>query len=353
MKKTVLVLFGGVSSEHEISRLSVTSVLNHIDRENNIPLAVGITKDGTWLQYTGDVSLIKDGSWEKEEDHLFPCILSPDRSHHGILVYIDGTWVVERVDVVFPVLHGKNGEDGTIQGLLELADIPYVGCGVVGSANCMDKDIAKTLFSAAGVPNAKWITVRSTDVIDVATLERDIAQSLGYPAFIKPANAGSSVGVSRIDGADQLVEALKLAFAQDKKLIIEEAIYGAEVECGIIGNDFPVPSTVLGEIVPLRGVYDYEGKYMDGSTELHIPARISMEQTAIIKEMAVRAYKALDCRGLARVDFFALPNGDIILNEINTLPGFTSISMYPKLFMASNMSYQEIIGKLIELALEK
>ena len=159
--------------------------------------------------------------------------------------------------------------------------------------------------------------------------------------------------MSRIDGADQLVEALKLAFAQDKKLIIEEAIYGAEVECGIIGNDFPVPSTVLGEIVPLRGVYDYEGKYMDGSTELHIPARISMEQTAIIKEMAVRAYKALDCRGLARVDFFALPNGDIILNEINTLPGFTSISMYPKLFMASNMSYQEIIGKLIELALEK
>lgn len=353
MKQTIAVLFGGVSSEHEVSRMSVTSVLQNIDRERYLPVMVGITTDGRWLCYDGSPDAILGGEWERDEEHLHPCVISPDRSHHGMLVNRPEGWQVVRLDAVFPVLHGRNGEDGTIQGLLEMAGIPYVGCGVISSANCMDKDAAKRLFTAAGIPTAHWITVTKGSC-DLIELDRRICKELRYPVFIKPANAGSSVGVSKVENKAALEAALELAFAHDQKVIVEEMLHGAEVESAVLGNADPIAADVVGEIVPVRGLYDYEGKYLDGSTKLNIPAQISESQAQAVREMAVRAYRALECRGLARVDFFALTDGTrVMLNEINTMPGFTSISMYPKLFVASGITYQQLITRLIELALER
>ena len=349
-QKKVAVLFGGVSSEHEVSRLTAASVLRNLDRTLWEPVPVGITRDGRWLLYRGPVEAIPDGSWENDPGCL-PAVLSPDRGHRGLL-----TETGERVeiDVIFPALHGKNGEDGSIQGLAALAGIPCVGCGVLSSALCMDKDAAKVVLTAHGIPNARWLTVRLEDRDDGALAEKIAGDSgLGWPVFVKPARAGSSVGVSRVEGPDSLSDALDIAFREDRKVIVEEAIRGAEVECAVIGNFtdlFAAPS--LGEIVPKRGLYDYEGKYLDGSTDLYIPARIPEEQAEAIGQTALEAYRALGCTGLARVDFFALPDGGHILNEINTLPGFTNISMYPKLMTASGMSYPELLTRLIRLALE-
>jgi len=246
-----------------------------------------------------------------------------------------------------------NGEDGTLQGLLELARLPYVGCGVTGSANCMDKDIAKRLFAAAGIPTARGFTVYRGEVPSPTELAAKVEAELGWPVFVKPVNLGSSVGVSRACDAEELAAAMEEALRYDCKVLVEEAITGAEVECAVMGNHHnAIPSDVIGEIVPLREMYDYEGKYLDGSTQLYIPARIPEAQTELIRQAAVKAYRALDCRGLSRVDFFALPDGTIRLNEINTLPGFTNISMFPKLFMASGYTYPQLLDRLIELALE-
>lgn len=352
-KLTIAVLFGGASTEHEVSRLSVTSVLNHLDREKYTVLPVGITREGNWFLYEGEESLIIDGAWQQSEAKC-PCLLSPDPCHHGFLVQRGEGWETLPVDVLFPVLHGMNGEDGTVQGLFDLACIPYVGCGVMASANCMDKDVAKRLFAAAGIGIAKGFTVYRGEDTDFAAIAARAEAELGWPVFVKPVNLGSSVGVSRATDAAELAAALEEAFRYDRKVLIEEAIIGAaEVECAIMGNHHnAVASDVLGEIVPVRDLYDYEGKYLDGSTDLYIPARIPAEQTALVRETAVKAYRALDCAGLSRVDFFALPDGRIILNEINTLPGFTNISMFPKLFMNSGYSYSGILDRLIELALE-
>ena len=353
-KTTVAVVFGGVSPEHEVSRLSVTSVLSNLDRERYQVRMVGITKEGQWMLYTGPVEAISPGDWERLPEYLTPCVLSPDRTHHGLLLLEGNGWQVCPVDVVFPVLHGRNGEDGTIQGLLELAGIPCVGCGVMASANCMDKDTAKRLFTAAGIPNARWIILTREDLSRPEEVEQRILGAFGYPAFVKPANAGSSVGVSRAEDLESLKISLESAFAQDDKVIVEETIRGAEVECAVIGNDSPAASDVIGEIVPVRALYDYEGKYLDGSTDLYIPARLGEEQTQTIRRYAVEAYRALGCQGLARVDFFALPDGQsVILNEINTMPGFTNISMYPKLMMASGFTYGSLLDRLIQLALER
>lgn len=348
-QKKVAVLFGGVSSEHEVSRLTAASVLNNLDRGLWEPVTVGITKDGRWLLYRGTAEAIPDGSWEKDPSCV-PAVLSPDRVRRGLL-----TETGERieVDVIFPALHGKNGEDGTVQGLAALAGIPCVGCGVLSSALCMDKDMTKTVLTAHGVKTARWLTVTAEERNDTALSEK-IRETLGWPVFVKPARAGSSVGVSRVDGADGLGAALDAAFSEDRKVIIEEAIRGAEVECAVMGNYADLfASESLGEIVPKRGLYDYEGKYLDGSTDLYIPARLPDEQTEAIKKTALAAYRALGCSGLARVDFFALPDGGHILNEVNTLPGFTDISMYPKLMTASGMSYSELLTRLIRLAVER
>lgn len=355
-KPVVAILFGGVSSEHEVSCLTAASILENIDRERWAPLAIGITKEGEWFLCHEEISpaQIADGSWEKDPDRfLFHVILSPDREHHGLWLF-DGKagWWRTRVDAIFPALHGRNGEDGAVQGLAQLAGIPIVGCGVASSALCMDKDLAKSLLAAQGVPVAKWLTV-TQEARDDSALLGEIPGKLGWPVFVKPACDGSSVGVSRVNGPEGLSAALDAAFQSGRKVIIEEAVTGAEVECAVLGNPGrAVTSAVLGEIVPTRDLYDYEGKYLDGSTDLYIPARIPEEQTEAIKRAALESYRILECAGLARVDFFALADGSFILNEINTLPGFTSISMWPKLMMASGMTYPEILTRLIELALE-
>ena len=353
-KNTVAVLFGGVSSEHEVSRLTAASILENIDRQRWNPLVVGITREGTWfLCHEGiTTAAIADGSWEQDPD-LSHAILSPDREHHGLLL-LDGKagWWRTQVDVIFPALHGKNGEDGSIQGLAQLAGIPCVGCGVAASAVYMDKALTKTILTASGIPNARWLCVTQEDR-DEEALVAAVTRDLGWPVFVKPACAGSSVGVSRAEDPDGLAAALDTAFREDRKVISEEAVRGAEVECAVLGNAGAViPSRQLGEIVPQRGLYDYEGKYLDGSTALYIPARIPEAQTEAIRQAARRAYQVLGCQGLARVDFFALEDGGYILNEVNTLPGFTSISMYPKLMTASGMEYSELLTRLIQLALE-
>ena len=351
-KKVVAVLFGGASTEHDVSQLSVTSVLRELDRHKYKILPVGITREGEWFLYSGELEQITDGRWE-QSNALTPCLLSPVPAHHGLLVQKAEGWQPVPVDVVFPVLHGMNGEDGTLQGLLELAKLPYVGCGVTGSANCMDKDIAKRLFEEAGIPIAKGFTVYRGEVPPAAELAARVEAELGWPVFVKPVDLGSSVGVSRACNAEELQTAMETALRYDYKVLVEEAIHGAEVECAVMGNHHnAIASDVIGEIVPLREMYDYEGKYLDGSTQLYIPARIPAEQAEQIRQTAVRAYRALDCRGLSRVDFFALPDGTLRLNEINTLPGFTSISMFPKLFMASGYTYPQLLDRLIELALE-
>lgn len=354
-RKTAAVLFGGVSSEHEVSRLTAASVLRNIDREEWRVLPVGITKDGRWYLCREDIppEAVADGSWENESE-LRHAILSPDRGHHGLLVFgREGGWQGARVDVIFPALHGKNGEDGTLQGLAQLAGIPCVGCDAAASAVCMDKALTKIVLTAAGIPNAKWLCTEAWNRDDAALTAR-VEAELGWPVFVKPARAGSSVGVSRAEDPAALSAALDTAFAEDDKVLIEEAVRGAEVECAVLGSTaHPSPSLHLGEIVPKRGLYDYEGKYLDGSTDLYIPARIPAEQAEMIRQAAAAAYRALGCRGLARVDFFATPDGGYRLNEVNTLPGFTDISMYPKLMTDSGMTYPALLSRLLRLAMEK
>lgn len=347
----VCVLFGGVSSEHEVSLRSATSVLENIDRDRYEVVMVGITKDGRWLRYRGGAEKLVTGKWEQSGETT-PCLLSPDRSHKGLLELTADGPAPLAIDVIFPVLHGKNGEDGTVQGLASLAGIPCVGCGVLASAVCMDKAISHALLVAAGVPKTGLIALTRADTNDFEALERRLAEQLGYPMFVKPANAGSSVGVSKVSDTVGLRDALSAAFNHDRKIVVEKLLTGKEIECAVMGNEDPVASDVLGEIAPKKEFYDYEGKYLDDSTDLYIPARIEdMTVVEEVRRIAVKAYKALDCTGLARVDFFVGDDGAVTLNEINTIPGFTSISMYPKLFEASGVPYAEIITRLIEYAI--
>ena len=357
--KNVAVIFGGISTEHEVSLRSATSVIQNTDPEKYNVIMIGIAKNGRWFHYTGPVEDLVGGSWEKN-GHTAPAVLTPDPSVGGLLVQQpDGGWKPLPVDVVFPVLHGRGGEDGTLQGLLDLAEIPYVGCGVAASVNCMDKAYAKMIFTQCGIPNAAWLFAAPGDEEGAAfeALQAEVASKLGYPAFVKPCNQGSSVGVGKAGDAQELQAALREAFKYDTRVIIEEGINGHEVECAVMGNENPIASDVLGEIAPTHGFYDYEGKYLDDSTTLYIPARISPEDTKQVREEAIKAYKAMSCTGLSRVDFFVkydAPEGQrVVLNEINTLPGFTSISMFPKLFMASGLSYGQIIDKLIDFALQR
>ncbi|MEG1620413.1 MAG: D-alanine--D-alanine ligase family protein [Oscillospiraceae bacterium] len=348
-KETIAVLFGGANSEHEVSRR--TSILGHISREKYNVLMIGITKDGRWLNYQGPIEKIPDGSWEKS-NAVYPAIISPDASHHGMIILKDNKNEFVKIDVVFPVLHGKNGEDGTIQGLFEIAGIPYVGCGVGASSNCMDKEYTHIILESAGIKTAKWSVVKKQDLADFDAAEKNISAHLGYPMFVKPANAGSSVGVNKAKNKAQLKNAIELALVHDKKVIVEEFINGTEIECAVMGNDNPI-APVVGELEIRAEFYDYEAKYINDSTIIHVPARIDEKSASKIKAIAINAYKALGCTGLARVDFFLCENKDIILLEPNTLPGFTSISMYPKMMMESGMTYAEIIENLISLAKER
>lgn len=349
MKPVVAVLFGGVSSEHEVSLISASSILEHFPTDLYEPVLLGITKEGRWFYYTGDPALLPGRKWE--QGPCAPAFISPDRALHGFLYQTAEGWQTKRIDVVFPVLHGKNGEDGTVQGLLELAGIPYVGCHVLGSAVCMDKAVANQLMDWNGIPRCEWDYTVETDFDALQVRLDEIEKKLSYPIFVKPANAGSSVGISKAGDRTALENAVKLALQHDSRIVYERFVEGQEVECAVFGNDHPV-STLPGEILASADFYDYEDKYLSGTSQTVIPAHLSAEKLEEVRTMAVKAYSALCCKGLSRVDFFVEKGtGKVLLNEINTLPGFTSISMYPKLMMHEGRSYSGLIADLIQLAL--
>ena len=351
-KLSLAVIFGGVSSEHEVSRMSVTSILENLSNERYEVHMVGITKEGRWLLYTGPVEYILSGAWE--QGPVTPAFLSPDPSVHGLVALRDGKAETIHVDVIFPALHGKNGEDGTIQGLFQLSGIPYVGCDTESSAICMDKAVTHSLLSSADIEQAHYLWFYA-DRFDAApdTIKNKIQARLDFPVFVKPSSAGSSVGVSKVERFEDLDQAIRKAAREDKKVVVEEGITGQEVEVAVLGNR-DCDASIVGEIGASAQFYDYDDKYINGTSQLYIPARIPQEVSEKIRQTAVRAYRLLGCSGLARVDFFVTAGDNrVILNEINTLPGFTSISMYPKLWMAMGLSYGELLDKLIELALQR
>lgn len=349
-KIKVAVIFGGASSEHDISLVSATNVIENMPKDKYEAICIGITKKGRWLYYPGDVSNIASGEWEKDPD-CSSAVISPDPLHKGVITLENGEYTIRKVDVVFPVLHGKNGEDGTIQGLLDMSRIPYVGCGLLASASCMDKTHTHTILDYNNIKTAQWRMLGLRDLNHLEFKCADIADDLGFPMFVKPANAGSSIGINKADDLDSLKEAVKIAFSHDSKVIIEEFVKGRELEVAVFGYDSPFAS-FIGEIGKSNDFYDYESKYINNSVNLFIPAKIPDDSAREIRETALNAYKAMGCKGLARVDFFLKENGEVILNEINTMPGFTSISMYPKLMEDLGMSYSYLIDKLIEQAID-
>ena len=353
MKKlSVCILFGGISPEHEVSLRSAESVLNNIDQSKYNVFPVGITKDGDWICFGGkDYSMLPAGTWTSHPDNRRAAI-SPVRGQ-GLLTFEGDCVVRERIDVVFPVLHGENGEDGAMQGLLQMAGIPYVGPHVAASAVAMDKTLTKLVVDQAGVPQAAWQLVRRQDLeFHMENTLARLEEKFSYPMFVKPAGTGSSVGVSKAVDQEALRAALLAASVYDSKILVEEFIHGREVEVAVMGNDNPVAS-ICGEIDSGADFYDYEAKYVTDTSVAYIPARISEETQELVREAAVKVYSAIGCQGLSRVDFFVTFEGErVVFNEINTLPGFTSISMYPKLFAASGIPYGELIDELIHLAVE-
>ena len=386
MKKLrVGVLFGGRSGEHEVSLLSAASVLEAVDKSKYEVVPIGITKQGRWVTAGHAERLLKGKSAERPEArHLRAgdpeatpgaAVLArgegvvvppvPGEKHSALVPFETDAHELRaalnpvEVDVIFPVLHGTFGEDGTIQGLLELADVAYVGAGVLGSAAGMDKDVMKRLFRNAGLPMVKHVTVlRSVWRAQPKKARKTIEGALKYPLFVKPANLGSSVGISKVHDAGELAAAMDEAARFDRKLVIEQAVGGKkgkarEIECSVLGNDDPIAS-VPGEVVPVKEFYDYSAKYLEEGSQLIIPARLSKAKQKEVRRLAVAAFQAIDCAGMGRVDFLLDPRSEkIYVNEINTIPGFTSISMYPKLWAATGISYPELIDRLIQLGLER
>jgi D-alanine-D-alanine ligase len=383
MKKLrVGILFGGRSGEHEISLLSAASVFKAIDPNKYEVVPIGITKDGRWLTASDAERLLHGNASEGARATLRAgdpdttasaavlqngeAVVFPPEPHKSSMTPFQTNTPVRRasdrainVDIIFPVLHGTFGEDGTIQGLLELADIPYVGAGVLGSAAGMDKDIMKSLFRAAGLAIVKHVTVlRSEWESSPKKVQKLVESKLKYPVFVKPANLGSSVGISKARDRKELGPAIDEAAKFDRKIVIEEGVGGKknkarEIECSVLGNDKPEAS-VPGEIVPSAEFYDYSAKYLDEGSRLIIPAKLTKAETKKVQDLAIAGFRAVDCSGLARVDFLMDPKTrKIYLNEINTMPGFTSISMYPKLWAASGVGYSELISRLIQLGLDR
>lgn len=349
----LLILFGGISSEHEVSCISAASIIRNVDKEKYEVYAVGITKQGVWrLLENANPDKIQSGEWEKEPS--FSAMLSPDRSIHGLVVIKENGAETIKIDCCFPVLHGMGGEDGTMQGLLELAGIAYVGCGVSASANAMDKSLTKVIVDTYGVRQANYYLALKYefDRNAEAVMDKAINKLGSFPVFIKPCSSGSSVGVHKATDIKTLREGLEEAFNWDNKVLIEEFINGREVEVAVMGNLEPVAS-IAGEIAPTQEFYTYDAKYKDESSALYIPARISEKAMNELRENALRVYTAMGCRGLSRVDFFCTQDEELIFNEINTIPGFTSISMYPKLFGHGGIAYSKLIDNLINLALEE
>ena len=341
--QTILVLFGGCSTEYEVSLQSAHGVLSHLDRSRFTPLTVGITREGRWLRYGGPLSGLETGDWASRPDCV-PCALSLDRGDRRLL-WLDGSGRSEGFDAAFPILHGKNGEDGTVQGLLELMDVPVVGCGALSSALCMDKDRAHKLAALAGVRVPRSRLFRRGAVLPQMARA---AEELGYPLFVKPVRAGSSFGVSKVNTPDQLPAAVWSAFAHDREILLEEAVPGFEMGCAVLGSD-ELTVGAVDEIQLSQGFFDYTEKYNLITSRIYCPARISPEKAAEIQETAKTVYRALDCRVFARVDLFLTPWGEIVFNEVNTIPGFTAHSRYPGMMAAAGWDFGRLITRLIEL----
>lgn len=341
------VLFGGRSGEHEVSLVSAASVIRGLDPDKYEAVPIGITKDGHWLLGQGAVKMLPEVLKGGRR-----VMLTADPTE-AALMPLDRGAGAQRLDVIFPVLHGTFGEDGTIQGMLDLAGLPYVGAGVLGSAIGMDKDVAKRLCAAAGIPVVPWVTVHRWDWENKPeAIKAEIEEKFSYPVFVKPATLGSSVGMSKVHDAEELRPALDLACQFGMKILVEKALSAREIEVSVLGNHDPKAS-IPGEIVPHREFYDYTAKYLEEGTRLLIPAELKPAQVERIQSLAVEAFRTLELAGMARVDFFLeKKGGKLFLNEVNTIPGFTSISMYPKLWEASGISFRELIDKLIELAFE-
>ena len=349
----LLILFGGQSSEHDVSCKSVASLLPYVDRERFHVLTVGITKEGEWFYTQAQPAEIADGSWEKRDDNV-PAFLSPNRAMKGLQVIRQDRLETLPVDCIFPVMHGELCEDGAIQGLFELTGIPYVGPDVCASACSMDKAVTKLVARSSGVRQARYYLVHeaafSADPAGTI-LDVEAAFNGSYPLFVKPASAGSSVGVSKAHNTKELMAAVKNAVKVCAKVLVEETIVGREVEVAVLGNQNPRAS-VVGEVLAANEFYDFNAKYENSASRTEIPANISDAAADQLRTAAVRIYQSLGCSGLSRVDFFLLANDDIVFNEINTLPGFTKISMYPMLWGAAGLSYKDLLTKLCELAME-
>ncbi len=346
------ILFGGKSAEHEVSLQSAKSIIEAIDKEKYEVILIGIDKKGQWhLNETSRLLLDTSGPQLNKLNGVSSSVALVPGRDKGQLVNLSNPESLESIDVVFPILHGPFGEDGTVQGLLKLADIPFVGPGVLGSAVGMDKDVMKRLLRDAGLPIGKFLTINRSSRSEIDFNE--VVTELGLPLFVKPANLGSSVGINKVKNKDDFEYAIADAFKYDSKILIEEFIKGREIECSVLGNENPVAS-MPGEIIPQHEFYAYATKYIDNEgARLEIPAKLPDDAVKKIQELAVKTFKTLCCEGMGRVDFFLKDDGEAIVNEINTIPGFTEISMYPKLWEASGIPYTELIDRLIQLAIER
>lgn len=340
MKKKLAIIFGGQSTEHEVSRVSVASILKNIDNKKYDIYPIGITKEGKWFEYIGNVDNIKNGNWEKDEFY---------KKSEGEKILFN-----REVDVVFPVLHGLYGEDGTVQGLCKLLNIPCVGPGVMSSALCMDKVYTKYILENFNINQAEYVVINNYEYkLKSNSIIKEVEDNLFYPVFIKPANGGSSVGITKAYDKDELIKGIEEALNFDRKVLVEKAINAREIEVAVLGNDDPKAS-VPGEIIPAKEFYDYESKYENAESKLLIPAKLNDSKIEEIKLQAIKIFKILDCSGMARVDFLLdKDTEEVYLNEVNTIPGFTKISMYPKLWEESGKPYTQLIDELIDLAIER
>lgn len=343
-KKRIAILFGGNSSEYEVSLQSASAVIQNIDREKYQPVLIGITREGEWLYYQGSTQDIRQDCWHSSKS-CRPVWVSFDKRDHGIFVMNKEEPFLISLNGALPILHGKNGEDGTVQGVLELAGIPLIGCGTLCSAICMDKAVAHSLIQSAGIQVPQSYTVELEDQDKAGAY----AAGLGYPLFVKPLRAGSSFGITKVMQPEELEEALKTAFAYDQCLILEEAIEGFEVGCAILGNR----ELLIGEVDEIelsQGFFDYTEKYTLKTSQIHVPARISKEKAQEIKEKAIVIYKRLGCRHFARVDMFLTMQGELYFNEVNTIPGFTAHSRYPNMLKETGISFKETVNRILEMA---
>jgi len=348
-KKKIAIIFGGNSTEYEVSLKSASSVLENINKKFYDIVPIGITRDGEWYHYTGENEKIYDGTWVSDNENIYPVVVSQNRSIRGFLEFTVDKYAVIKVDLVFPVLHGKNGEDGTLQGLFELAGIPIVGCNTLSSALCMDKDRAHKLVSLAGISVPKSITFKCFEIKEALS---EISAKLVYPLFVKPVRAGSSFGITKIFENQELDAAVELAFKHDTAVIVEEAIDGFEVGCAIFGNDDLTIGRV-DEIELSKGFFDFTEKYTLQSSKIHMPARIDAETEEKVQKTAATIYKALGCSGFARVDMFLTPSEEVVFNEVNTIPGFTVHSRYPNMMKGIGLSFADMLDKLIGLYVGK